>query len=143
MASLLSKKDQQRIVAAIKAAEQQTSGEIRVHVESHCKGDPLERAKAIFVKLNMHQTAQRNGVIIYLALKDRKLAIWGDKGINEKVPDNFWEDVKETMIAHFKKNEFIEGLVKGIAMIGEKLREYFPYQSDDINELSDDVSMGE
>ncbi len=143
MASLLSKKDQQRIVAAIKAAEQQTSGEIRVHVESHCKGDPLERAKAIFVKLNMHQTAQRNGVIIYLALKDRKLAIWGDKGINEKVPDNFWEDVKETMIAHFKKNEFTEGLVKGIAMIGEKLREYFPYQSDDINELSDDVSMGE
>ncbi len=143
MASLLSKKDQQRIVAAIQAAEQQTSGEIRVHVESHCKGDPLERAKAIFVKLNMHQTAQRNGVIIYLALKDRKLAIWGDKGINEKVPDNFWEDVKETMIAHFKKNEFIEGLVKGIAMIGEKLREYFPYQSDDINELSDDVSLGE
>ncbi len=143
MASLLSKKDQQRIVAAIQAAEQQTSGEIRVHVESHCKGDPLERAKAIFVKLNMHQTAQRNGVIIYLALKDRKLAIWGDKGINEKVPDNFWEDVKETMIAHFKKNEFTEGLVKGIAMIGEKLREYFPYQSDDINELSDDVSMGE
>ena len=143
MAKLLSKKEQKKIVEAIQQAEKRTSGEIRVHIESHCQGDPLERAKAIFVKLNMHQTEQRNGVIIYLALKDRKLAIWGDKGINERVPENFWEDVKETMINYFKQGKFTEGLTKGIAMVGEKLREYFPYQADDINELSDEISMGE
>ncbi len=143
MASLLSKKEQQRIVEAIQQAEHQTSGEIRVHVESRCPGDPLERAKAIFVKLNMHQTAQRNGVIVYLALKDRKLAIWGDKGINEKVPENFWQDVTHKMIDYFKKGEFTEGLVQGIGMIGEKLKAYFPYQKDDVNELTDDVSFGE
>ena len=143
MASLLSKQDQQRIVEAIQQAEHQTSGEIRVHVESRCPGDPLERAKAIFVKLNMHQTAQRNGVIVYLALKDRKLAIWGDKGINEKVPENFWQDVTQKMIDYFKKGKFTEGLVQGIGMIGEKLKAYFPYQKDDVNELTDDVSFGE
>ncbi len=143
MPRLLSKKEQQQIVEAIQQAEHRTSGEIRVHIESHCKGDPLERAKAIFVKLKMHNTAERNGVIIYLAKKDRKLAIWGDKGINEKVPDNFWEDVKETMISHFKNGRFTEGLVNGIEMIGEKLREYFPYRSDDVNELSDDISFGD
>jgi len=143
MASLLSKKEQQRIVEAIQQAEHQTSGEIRVHVESRCPGDPLERAKAIFVKLNMHQTAQRNGVIVYLAVKDRKLAIWGDKGINEKVPENFWQDVTQKMIEYFKKGEFTEGLVQGIGMIGEKLKAYFPYQKDDVNELTDDVSFGE
>ncbi len=143
MAKLLSKKEQQRIVEAIREAEHQTSGEIRVHVESRCPGDPLERAKEVFVQLNMHQTAERNGVIIYLALKDRKLAIWGDKGINEKVPDNFWEDVKERMITRFKNGQFTDGLVEGIGMIGEKLRTYFPYQQGDVNELSDEVSLGE
>ncbi len=142
-AKFLSKEEQQRIVQAIQEAEKETSGEIRLHIESRCKGDPLERAKVIFQKLKMHQTALRNGVIVYLAIDDRKFAIWGDKGINEKVPENFWQDVKEVMASHFKKNAFAEGLIKGITMIGEKLKEFFPHQIDDVNELSDDISFGE
>ncbi|APF17510.1 protein of unknown function DUF477 [Caldithrix abyssi DSM 13497] len=142
-AKFLSKEEQQQIIRAIQEAEKETSGEIRLHIESRCKDDPLERAKAIFQKLKMHQTALRNGVIVYLAADDRKFAIWGDKGINEKVPENFWEDVKEAMAELFKQNRFAEGLEKGISMIGDKLKEYFPYQSDDVNELSDDISFGD
>ena len=142
-AKFLSKEEQQQIVRAIQEAEKETSGEIRLHIEAKCKGDPLERAKIIFQKLKMHQTALRNGVIVYLATNDRKFAIWGDKGINEKVPENFWQDVKDLMAGHFKKNEFVTGLVKGITLIGEKLKEFFPYQKDDINELPDEISFGE
>jgi uncharacterized membrane protein len=138
-----SKEQQEKIIEAIKLAEKETSGEIRVHLESKCKGDALERAVKMFAKLKMHKTELHNGVIIYLAVQDRKFAIFGDKGINEVVPDNFWEDVKEMMKEHFIKSEFVEGLTKGIVMIGEKLKEFFPYQQDDVNELSDDISMGE
>ncbi len=137
------KEQQKKIVEAIKLAEKETSGEIRVHLESKCKGDALERAVKMFAKLKMHKTELHNGVIIYLAVQDKKFAIFGDKGINEVVPDNFWEDVKEIMKEHFIKSEFVEGLTKGIVMIGEKLKEFFPYQQDDVNELSDDISMGE
>ena len=137
------KEQQKKIVEAIKLAEKETSGEIRVHLESKCKGDALERAVKMFAKLKMHKTELHNGVIIYLAVQDKKFAIFGDKGINEVVPDNFWEDVKEIMKEHFVKSEFVEGLTKGIVMIGEKLKEFFPYQQDDVNELSDDISMGE
>ncbi len=140
---MFTKEQQQRIVEAIQQAELETSGEIRVHIEDKCKGDALERAKKIFKRLKMYQTAERNGTIIYLAVEDRKLAIWGDKGINEKVPENFWEDVKEAMVEHFRKGEFTEGLVKGIAMVGEKLKTFFPHRSDDVNELSDEISFGE
>ncbi len=138
-----SKDEQKKVVEAIKQAEKETSGEIRVHLESKCKGDALERAVKMFGKLKMHKTELRNGVIIYLAVQDRKFAIFGDKGINEVVPENFWEDVKEVMKAYFIKSEFVEGLTRGIAMIGEKLKEFFPYQQDDVNELSDEISMGE
>lgn len=141
-AKFFTKEEKERIVQAIKEAEKETSGEIRLHIESKCKGDPLQRAMKVFAKLKMHKTALRNGVIIYLAIDDRKFAIYGDKGINEKVPENFWEDVKEVMRQHFKENKHVEGLVKGIAMIGEKLKEFFPYQADDINELPDDISIG-
>jgi len=142
-AKFLSKEEQQQIVQAIQEAEKETSGEIRLHIEAKCKGDPLDRAKEVFVKLKMHQTALRNGVIVYLAFQDRKFAIWGDKGINEKVPENFWQDVKEVMAEHFRNNKFAEGLIKGITMIGEKLKAFFPYQKDDVNELPDDISFGE
>jgi len=142
-AKFLSKEEQQQIVQAIQEAEKETSGEIRLHIEAKCKGDPLDRAKEVFVKLKMHQTALRNGVIVYLAFQDRKFAIWGDKGINEKVPENFWQDVKEVMAEHFRNNQFAEGLIKGITMIGEKLKAFFPYQKDDVNELPDDISFGE
>ncbi len=143
-AKFLTREEQKQIIEAIQQAEKETSGEIRLHIESRCKdGDPLERAKLLFQKLKMYQTAQRNGVIVYLAVDDRKFAIWGDKGINEKVPENFWQDVKEVMAEQFKKGHFAQGLIKGITMIGEKLKEYFPYQTDDVNELPDDISYGE
>ncbi len=141
-AKFLSKEEQQQIVQAIQEAEKETSGEIRLHIEAKCKGDPLDRAKEVFAKLKMHQTALRNGVIVYLAVQDRKFAIWGDKGINEKVGDNFWQDVKDTMAEHFRKNQFAQGLIEGITMIGEKLKAFFPYQKDDVNELPDDISFG-
>ncbi len=142
-AKFFSDEQKKQIVDAIKEAEKETSGEIRLHIESKCKGDPLERAIKVFQKLKMHKTALRNGTLIYLALNNKKFAIFGDKGINEKVPENFWKDVKDVMAEHFKQNEFTEGLVEGIGMIGNKLKEFFPYQSDDVNELPDDISIGE
>lgn len=131
------------IVAAIQEAEKQTSGEIRVHIENTVKEDPLDRAVDLFYQLDMNQTALRNGVLIYLAVKDRQLAIIGDKGINEVVEEGFWDHIKDTMIAHFKEGQFTEGLSAGIAMAGEALRAYFPYQEDDKNELSDDISFND
>ncbi len=137
------KEEKKSIIAAIQEAEKETSGEIRLHLETTCKGEPLERAKKLFQKLKMYKTEQRNGVIIYLAVKDRKFAIYGDKGINQVVPENFWEDVKEEMRAEFVKGAFAEGVTKGILRVGEKLKEYFPHQKDDVNELSDDISFGQ
>lgn len=141
--NFFTKEEQKQIVAAIQAAEKETSGEIRLHLESRCKGDPLQRAILIFQKLKMHQTKQRNGTLIYLAVKDRKFAIFGDEGINKVVPENFWEDVKEIMRDHFSRGEFLQGILAGIERIGEKLKTYFPYQQDDVNELSDEISMGD
>ena len=141
--NFFTKEEQKQIVAAIQAAEKETSGEIRLHLESRCKGDPLQRAILIFQKLKMHETKQRNGTLIYLAVKDRKFAIFGDEGINKVVPENFWEDVKEIMRNHFSKGEFLQGILAGIERIGEKLKTYFPYQQDDVNELSDEISMGD
>lgn len=132
-----------KIVQSIEKAELNTSGEIRFHLESRCKGDALKRAIQVFKNLSMHKTNLRNGTIIYLATVDQKFAIVGDKGINEKVPDNFWDDVKEQMSVKFKESDFVSGICDGIEMIGEKLKEFFPYQSDDVNELSDDVSIGD
>ncbi len=138
-----SEEDQQKIVAAIGRAEKETSGEIRVHVESRCRGDALKRAVQVFKSLKMHKTELHNGTLVYLAMKDRKFAILGDRGINEKVPDDFWDDVKERMSVHFKKGDFAAGITIAVEMIGEKLKAFFPYKADDINELSDDISFGE
>lgn len=136
------KEQQKQIVEAIKEAEKNTSGEIRVHIEKRCKIDVLDRAADIFAMLKMHKTELRNGVLFYLSIEDRKFAILGDAGINAKVPDNFWESVKETVFEQFKQNNHTEGLVKGILMAGEKLKAHFPYQKDDVNELSDEISFG-
>jgi uncharacterized membrane protein len=130
------------VVKAIQAAEQNTSGEIRVHVENNCKGETLDRASFVFAKLNMHKTEQRNGVLIYLAIKDKKFAIIGDEGINKVVPENFWDNTKEVMKENFVKGNFCEGLCLGIKMAGEQLKQHFPYQSNDVNELSDEISFG-
>ena len=143
VSNFLTKQQKEAVINAIKEAEMMTSGEIRVHMESKCKGEALERAVKIFEKLKMHRTELRNGVIIYPAVNDRKFAIFGDEGINAVVPDNFWEDAKEAMQAEFVESRFSEGLEVGIRMVGEKLKEFFPYQEDDVNELPDEISLGE
>ena len=140
--TFLSKEQQDTIIQAIVDAENATSGEIRVHVESSCKGDVLDRAAHIFKKLKMHKTELRNGALIYLAVKDRKFAILGDAGINAKVPDGFWDEIKTVMAANFIKDDFVTGLAVGIRMIGEKLKTYFPLMDDDENDLSNEISFG-
>jgi uncharacterized membrane protein len=136
------KEQEQQILQAIASAEKNTSGEIRVHLEARCKGDTLDRAAFLFAKLEMQKTKLRNGVLFYLAVNDKKFAIIGDAGINSTVPGNFWEDIKDTMQQHFLNSKFSEGLSKGIQMAGEQLKKHFPYQDDDINELSDEISYG-
>lgn len=123
-------------------AELNTSGEIRLHVDNHCKGDVLDCAAAWFDKLKMQKTEKRNGVLFYIAVKDHQFAIIGDAGINAVTPDDFWDNIREEMLRHFKENRFADGLVKGIGMAGGQLKKHFPYQSDDINELSDEISFG-
>lgn len=141
-AKLFNEEEQEQIKLAIQAAEFQTSGEIRVFVESTCKDkDVFERAVQQFHALKMHETELRNGVLIYLAVDDKKFAIVGDKGINEKVNANFWDRTKETMLSYFVKNEMAAGLKQGIAMVGEQLKAYFPYQNNDKNELPDEIAF--
>lgn len=139
--SFFTKEEQQKIVAAIKEAELNTSGEIRVHIENHCKEEALERAAEVFYDLKMDRTAARNGILFYLAVKDHKFAIIGDEGINREVERDFWNDIKDEMIYNFKENKFAEGLIAGILKCGDKLKKYFPYQNDDVNELSDEISF--
>lgn len=133
---------QETIRQAIAAAELNTSGEVRVHIDEKCKGDVLDCAADQFKKLGMHKTKLRNGVLFYLAVADQKFAILGDKGINEKVPSDFWNAIRDEMLSCFKQQKFTEGLSKGIEMAGEKLKAHFPYQEGDVNELSDEVSFG-
>ena len=138
--TILNREEDRRVVEAIKQAELNTSGEIKVHIENRCKGDVEERSLVIFDKLKLNETKLRNGVLIYLAVRDHKFAILGDKGINNAVGQGFWNDVKDLMMTHFKEGRFAEGLEQGIRRCGEKLKTYFPYQSDDINEIPDDIS---
>lgn len=143
MAKNLFTEDQKtEIVNAIKEAELNTSGEIRVHIEKSCPEDVMDRAAFIFEKLKMHKTELRNGVLFYLAVKDRKFAILGDAGINAKVPEGFWDEIKELMLERFREGDFSGGLTQGILRSGEQLKAHFPYQKDDVNELNDDISFG-
>jgi uncharacterized membrane protein len=135
------KEEKAEILAAIQAAEKDTSGEIRIHVEKHCKGDLLDRAAFIFAKLDMHKTELRNGVLFYLAIDDHKFAILGDKGINAVVPANFWQCISDHITELFKQQQFTKGLSDGIRMAGKQLAEKFPYQENDKNELSDEISF--
>jgi uncharacterized membrane protein len=131
------------IEQAIKEAELNTSGEIRVHLESKCSGDPLQRAVYIFNYLKMYRTQARNGVLVYVAVGSRKFAIIGDAGINAVVPDNFWDGIKEQMQQNFVAGNYVDGLVQAIRESGVSLKRYFPYQSDDINEQPDEISFGD
>ena len=132
---------QHEIVEAIRQAEANTSGEIRVHIENHCRGDIMDRSAMVFNILKMNETAERNGVLIYLAIKDKKFSIIGDEGINKMVEHDFWNDVKDMMAGHFRSGTFTEGIIQGVLRVGEKLKTFFPHKSDDINELSDDISF--
>ncbi len=138
----IGKENEVLIAKAIEEAEHQTSGEIRVHIESKCKEEVLDRAAWLFKKLKMNETKDRNGVLIYLSINDRKFAILGDSGINKVVPDGFWNEIKEMMIRHFGRGEFAVGLIHGIEKAGQQLKQYFPWQTDDTNELSDEISYG-
>lgn len=139
--SFFTKEQQADILSAIKEAEDMTSGEIRVHIETHIDGDVLDRAAWIFKKIKMDKTAERNGVLFYLAVDNRKFAVIGDHGINSKVPENFWDNIKDIMEKHFREEKFAEGLTKGILMAGLQLKSHFPYHKDDVNELPDDISF--
>ena len=134
--------DEATIIAAIKEAENNTSGEIRVHLEESTNKPPMDRALEVFYLLEMDRTEQRNGVLIYIAIESKKFAILGDEGINNLIPDDFWNAEKELMLTHFLKGEFAKGIALAIFEVGKKIKEFFPYQSNDTNELSDEISKG-
>ena len=138
--TILNREEDRRVVEAIKQAELNTSGEIKVHIENHCRGDVEERSLVVFNRLKLNETKLHNGVLIYLAARDHKFAILGDEGINKVVEDGFWNDVKDLMMIHFKEGRFADGLEQGIQRCGEKLKNYFPCQSDNTNEIPDDIS---
>jgi uncharacterized membrane protein len=139
--TFFTKEQQAQILASVKEAENETSGEIRVHIETYCKEDVLDRAAWIFKKLGMHSTAERNGVLFYLAVSDKKFAVIGDAGINSKVPAGFWDDVKELLQENFREGRFTEGLSRGIILAGTHLKKHFPHRKDDVNELPDEISF--
>ena len=141
---LLSTSDEALIVEAIRAAEKHTSGEVRVYVESHCRFvDPVDRAIEVFYGLKMNDTDDHNGVLIYVALKDRQLAVYGDEGIHAKVGKDFWQNAVTQMLKHFNKEDHVAGICQTIKAIGETLAKEFPYEAnDDKNELPDDIVFG-
>ncbi len=138
----LSAADEQEIVEAILKAEKNTSGEIRVHIESHTRIDHYERAREVFHLLKMDNTKEENGVLLYVAVNDRKFAICGDKGINKVVPENFWESTKDIIQDNFKKGNFKEGILEGVLKAGTELQKHFPWHHGNTNELSNEVSKG-
>ena len=138
--------EQARLGEAIAAAEKRTSGEIRLHLERDVpakpptNGDAYLRAREVFAGLKMHETAERNGVLVYLATRSRKFAVLGDEQLHQRVGEAFWNDIRDLMAGHFREDRFVEGLCEGIALVGERLREHFPYREGDVNELSNDIS---
>lgn len=138
----LTAEQQDTVVAAVRLAEKGTSGEIRVHIDGECATDPIVRAKEVFEKLGMQKTKLRNGVLLYMACNTRVFAIIGDKGINDIVPEGFWDDVADVMAAEFRQGLYTEGLTRAVELVGEKLKAFFPYQEDDVNEQPDEISFG-
>ncbi|HSV76506.1 MAG TPA: TPM domain-containing protein [Bacteroidales bacterium] len=133
--------DESLIVQAIAKAESEISGEIRVHIDSEFKGDVLDRAAYIFKKLGMTKTIHRNGILFYLAVQSRKFAVIGDKGINQKVQEGFWEAITDSMAEQFKQGNFAAGLAEGIEKAGVELKKHFPAEKNNLNELTDEISI--
>jgi uncharacterized membrane protein len=138
----LSKEDEQAIVEAIRVAEKNTSGEIRVHIEQSTSKVPFDRALEVFYELKMNETQQQNGVLFYFAVADKNFAICGDKGINDLVTSDFWDCTKDKMVEQFRSGNFKQGIVDGILNAGEQLKKYFPWSENDTNELSNEISKG-
>jgi len=134
--------EEQEIVAAIREAEQQTSGEIRVHIETTSKDETETRALEVFSILKMQNTELHNAVLIYVAIDDKAFAIYGDKGIDAVVSNTFWDDTKNTIQNHFKSGNYKQGLVDGVLLAGRQLKRYFPLSENDTNELSNTISKG-
>lgn len=134
--------DEADIIEAIRIAEDHTSGEIRVHLEPHCKTDPFVRAEEVFNFLHMNNTKNSNGVLIYVAVEDHTLVILGDKGIDKMVPSDFWESTKDLILSNFKTGNIKQGLVDGILQAGQQLKHFFPYAIEDANELPNTISFG-
>ena len=137
------KEEEDQIIKAVQEAEKTTSGEVRVHLTKEIKKDPMQEAVRVFNALKMYNTKQRNGCLILIGLKSKKIAVVGDNGINEKVGENFWEDVLRIMVDNFKQDNYVQGLTRAILRIGEKLKQFFPYAEDDVNELPDEISKDE
>ncbi len=139
-----SEEEKQQLVAAIQKAEQRTSGEVRVFVESHCKYmDAMDRAKQLFLQLSMQNTADRNATMIYVAVKDHQAAVLGDEGIHQKVGQMYWQEEVNKMLLHFKQQHLADGICQVITDIGEALHTHFPYNRDtDKNELPDEIIFG-
>lgn len=143
MALTLATAQEKELLDAIAVAESKTSGEIRVHIENRLAGTVLARAAEVFAQLGMDKTDERNGVLFYIAITDRKFAVIGDKGIDEKVPAAFWDTVRDAVQQHFKDGDFVGGLALGVTMAGDELAKNFPRNADDKNELSDDISIND
>ena len=140
--AFLTAEEEQEIVDAILEAEKNTSGEIRVHIESSAQMDHFSRAQQVFHFLKMDNTKDENGVLLYVAVDDKKFVIYGDRGIDKAVPKGFWESTKDVIAQHFKEGAFKKGIVAGILKAGEELEEHFPCHHGDRNELSNEVSKG-
>ena len=138
----LTKEEEQEIVEAIRVAEKETSGEIRVHIEKTTSKVPYDRALEVFHNLGMDATELKNGVLFYFAIEDKNFVVCGDKGINDVVADDFWDSTKEAMAIQFKAGNFKKGIVNGVLSAGEQLKKYFPYQENDTNELPNEISKG-
>jgi len=138
----LTKEEEQEIVEAIRTAEKNTSGEIRVHIEKTTSKVPFERALEVFHELRMDETQLQNGVLFYFAIDDKNFVVCGDKGINDLVADDFWDCTKDKMTEQFKAGKFKQGIVDGILNAGEQLKKYFPWSEGDTNELSNEISKG-
>lgn len=139
--NFFSEEEQQEIIATIVATEKECSAEIRIHIDTKNHIDTFDRASYIFAKLDMHKTEARNGVLIYMSIKNRQFAIIGDAGVHRFVDADFWKECKDIAVSLFKEGKFVEGLQKCICKVGEVLKQYFPYQTDDVNELPDTLSF--
>lgn len=138
----LSEEEEQEIVQAILKAEKNTSGEIRVHIEPHTRLDHFDRAKEVFHLLKMDNTKDDNGVLIYVAVNDRKFVIYGDKGIDSVTTDDFWETTRDAIQSQFKTGNYKTGVIDGVITAGQALEKHFPWKHNDTNELSNEVSKG-